>query len=89
MKCEFYIRLSELLENEYDILSSVTLDYLDIFYEGVVFRFRLFVPKELVLLKKTVDNEGVVSYKDNEESLELEREMEILPKITSALSGWV
>ncbi|KAI4467621.1 nucleolar rna-associated protein [Holotrichia oblita] len=30
---------------------------------------------------------GIVSYKDNEESLKLERELEILPKVTSALSG--
>ncbi|KAI4467643.1 nucleolar rna-associated protein [Holotrichia oblita] len=87
MKCEFYIRLSELLESECNIISSVTLDYLDIFYEGLVFRIRLFVPKELMLLKKIVDNEGIVSYKDNEESLKLERELEILPKVTSALSG--
>ncbi|KRT80862.1 hypothetical protein AMK59_5943 [Oryctes borbonicus] len=87
MKCEFYIRLSELLESEHNIISSVTLDYLDVFYEGLVFRFRLFVPKELVLLKKMVDSEGVTSYKDNEESLKLERDMDILPKVTSALSG--
>lgn len=87
MKCEFYIRLSELLESECNIISTVTLDYLDIFYEGLVFRIRLFVPKELMLLKKIVDNEGIISYKDNKESVKLERELEILPKITSALSG--
>ncbi|GJQ76288.1 hypothetical protein Trydic_g2017 [Trypoxylus dichotomus] len=87
MKCEFYIKLSELLESEYNIMSSVTLDQLDIFYEGLVFRIKLFVPKELMLLKRTINNEGIVSYKDNEESLQLERDMDILPKVTSALSG--
>lgn len=87
MKAEFYIRLSELLEIDHDIISSVTLNHLDIFYEGLVFRVKLFIPKELTLLKKTTNSENIISYKDNEESLRLERDLEILPKITSALSG--
>lgn len=76
-----------MLEQQHDIITSITLDHLDVFYEGLVFRFRLFVPKELMLLKKVVDADGVTSYKDTEESLRLEKDLEILPKVTSALSG--
>lgn len=87
MLTEFYFEISRLLKEDYKIVSSVTPDYIDVFYEGFVFRLRLFQPKEISLLKKYVNEEGAVAYKDTPESLELERKLDILPKIIGALNG--
>lgn len=87
MKAYFYIEIQRLLQKNYDILSSVTLDYIEIFYKGLVFRFFVFVPQEMGLLKKQVLKNGLISYRDSEESMALENKCVLMPIITGALKG--
>jgi U3 small nucleolar RNA-associated protein 22 len=44
---------------------------------------------EISLLKKTTTPEGVTKYRDTEESLDLEKRIVHLPKLSSALHGLV
>lgn len=53
---------------------------------GFVFRLRVANQKEIALLKQ-VKEEGVIKYKDNEESVELENKLFHLPRLSSALHG--
>ncbi|XP_022904514.2 nucleolar protein 6 [Onthophagus taurus] len=89
IKCEFYLKISSLLNEELKnkIITQPNFDCLQVFYEGLVFRFKLFIEKELILLKKSINSEGAVIYQETEECFELEKNSQILPKIISALNG--
>lgn len=43
--------------------------------------------KEIALLKQQVGDDGVIKYRENNESIELEKKLFHLPKLTSALHG--
>jgi len=53
--------------------------------------FRLYVAhqREISLLKEMTTPDGVTKYRDTEESLALEKNIVHLPKLTSALHGYV
>lgn len=87
IKTAFLLKISELLQ-PFNIKTNVTREYLDVFYKGVIFRYNIFHPKEIALVKKSVNSGGVVSYKENKTSAELEKKLEIGPKICSALKGY-
>lgn len=88
IKTAFLLKISELLQ-PLNVKTNLTQEYLDVFYKGLVFRYSIFHPKEIALLKKSVNDQGVVSYKENKESAALERELDIGPKICGALKGYV
>lgn len=54
-----------------------------------MFRLHVAHQHEIYLLKKTTTPEGVTKYRDTEESLDLEKRIVHLPKLTSALHGSV
>lgn len=58
-----------------------------VFQNGFVFRFRIYYPGEISLIKKEVMPDGMIRYRDTEESLNLERSMVQLPTLTSSLHG--
>lgn len=86
MITEFYFVISTKLKEEHKMVSLVTKNYMDVYYEGLVFRLIIYQPKEIILMKKVYD-EGVVSYKENVESFKFDRKLNILPKIQGALNG--
>lgn len=49
------------------------------------YRFTIAVPREVALLKKEVSQKGVTKYRDTIESLLLERETVLLPRLTVSL----
>ncbi|XP_050522298.1 nucleolar protein 6 [Daktulosphaira vitifoliae] len=83
----FYINLAARLTNEYNLVSQPFVDYIDVMKNGFVFRYRIYYPGEVSLLKKEVMPDGMVRYKDTDESLNLERLMVQLPTLTSSLHG--
>lgn len=87
VKTAFLLKISELLQS-FNIKTNLTLEHLDVFYKGLVFRYSIFHPKEISLVKRTVNEQGVISYKENKESAALERELDIGPKVCSALKGY-
>ncbi|CAG9857139.1 unnamed protein product [Phyllotreta striolata] len=86
LKTSFYLEISKQLETD-GLLTHPSRDYLDVFYQGIVFRYKLFVPKEIGLSKRIETDEGLTSFKDSDESDDLELSLNILPKITGALRG--
>lgn len=44
--------------------------------------------KEVALLKQQVNEDGVIKYRDNDESIELETKLFELPKLSGALRGY-
>lgn len=58
-----------------------------IYQDGFVFRLRIAHQKEIAFLKHQVDEDGIIKYRDNEESIELEKKLFQLPKLSSALHG--
>ncbi|KAL3286351.1 hypothetical protein HHI36_000859 [Cryptolaemus montrouzieri] len=52
MKTLFYLEISKMLLTKYKITSSVKPSYMDVLYEGIVFRYTLYLSKEIALLKR-------------------------------------
>lgn len=75
--------------NEHNIKSNPKNDYLDVLYNGLVFRLTLFHVKQIIELKKVVDETGVLSYEDNEESIKQEQKFIMLPRLMGSLHGLV
>ncbi|CAH0552232.1 unnamed protein product [Brassicogethes aeneus] len=86
IKTAFYMEMAKTLEKKYGILTNITKEYLEVFYEGLVFRYKIYLPKEIGLLKRSMEN-GSVAFRDNLESSNLNMELNILPKTTAGLKG--
>lgn len=83
----FYINLAARLNRDCNLTSQPFVDHIDIMKNGFVFRFRIYYPGELSLIKKELMPDGMIRYRDTEESLNLERSMVQLPTLTSSLHG--
>lgn len=55
------------------------------FIDNYLYRFVIAVPREFVLLKKEVTQKGITKYRDTPESLALERETILLPRLNVSL----
>lgn len=88
IKTAFYLKVAEILQEKHKINCNARPEHLDVFYNGLVFRYTLYHPREVAALKKSITSDGLTSYKDTEESLQLEKELNIRPKIISALRGY-
>ncbi|CAH1153543.1 unnamed protein product [Phaedon cochleariae] len=86
VRLSFFITVSKLLQNQYNILSNIMEDFMDVYYNGLVFRFRFHTPKEIALVKKFTDGDGITRFVESTESQALER-WHIMPKVVSALKG--
>lgn len=87
LKTAFYIEISKQLLKTHDIKSNPKPEFLDILYNGLIFRLTIFHPKQIIELKKCINDAGVISYEENEESIAQEQKYVILPKIMGALNG--
>lgn len=89
LRTAFYLQIAEQLTKDNDsvIQTNVCHEYLDILYYGLVFRIVLFHPKEVSLIKKHQDEHGVVSFRDTPESLKLEQDFCVVPRVVGALNG--
>ncbi|KAM5126585.1 nucleolar protein 6-like, partial [Mantella aurantiaca] len=87
VKAAFHIRLGELLKEQHDLLCRPTATYTDVYKDGYVFRLRVAYHREPQFIKELVTPEGMVKYRDTEESLQLELETVHLTQLTSTLHG--
>lgn len=76
-----------MLETTHKILSHVTPDFLDVYFQGIVFRYTLFVPKEMSLMKRETTETGLTRYRDSLISVKMENNWNVLPKVVGALKG--
>ena len=80
---ELYDRLKELNLANLDV--RLNNNFIDVLYENLVFRLKLYVPKELTLLQNSVYQNGKLNRSNLRESILIERELDIVPRITTVL----
>ncbi|OXU19050.1 hypothetical protein TSAR_001365 [Trichomalopsis sarcophagae] len=86
-KAAFHLQIAQSIRKQCKIRAQGCMHYIDVMKDGLVFRIRIANQREIGLVKQQVDEDGVTKYRDNEESLELEKNLFHLPKITGALYG--
>ncbi|KAH9490986.1 Nucleolar protein 6 [Bulinus truncatus] len=87
MKTLFHLKMGNELKERHMYPVSVHNAYVDVLKDGFVFRLKIANTKELAVLRTHKTEDGMVKFKDTEESLALEREIITLPHITSLLHG--
>ncbi|KAF7989496.1 hypothetical protein HCN44_008170 [Aphidius gifuensis] len=85
-KTAFYLEISNCLRKQCCVKTYVNDKNLIIYKSGYVFVVEIAQQKEIALIKK-IDNNGVIEYKNNNESIKLEKKLFHLPKLSSALHG--
>ncbi|XP_012215234.2 nucleolar protein 6 [Linepithema humile] len=85
-KAAFHIQIAECLRKQHQLKAQANFLHVDVYQDGFVFRLKVAHQKEIALMKQ-INEEGVIKYRDNEESVELENKLFHLPKLSSALHG--
>ncbi|XP_067386974.1 nucleolar protein 6 isoform X2 [Emydura macquarii macquarii] len=87
VKAAFHLRLAELLNQQHHLLCRPAATHTDVYKDGYVFRLQVAYHREPQILKEVVTPEGMLKYRDTEESQRLELETLHLPYLTSSLHG--
>lgn len=86
LKAAFHLQISERLTKQYSLPTQAYPNYVDVLKNGLVFRLKIAHPKEITLLRREIEN-GVVKFKENEESVRLQVETVLMPRLRGALHG--
>ncbi|XP_038646615.1 nucleolar protein 6 [Scyliorhinus canicula] len=87
VKAAFHIRLADLLHQQHQLTSQLSSTHVDVYKDGYVFRVQVGYHREPLILKEIHTPDGMLKYRDTEESLQLELETVHLPYLTSTLHG--
>ncbi|XP_048460739.1 nucleolar protein 6 [Rhincodon typus] len=87
IKAAFHIRLADLLHQQHQLTSHPSATHVDVYKDGYVFRIQVGYHREPLILKEIQTPDGMLKYRDTEESLHLEMETIHLPYLTSTLHG--
>uniref|UniRef100_A0A7M4FBZ1 Nucleolar protein 6 n=1 Tax=Crocodylus porosus TaxID=8502 RepID=A0A7M4FBZ1_CROPO len=87
IKAAFHLQLAELLSQQHHFLCRPAASHTDVYKDGYVFRLQVAYHREPQILKEVVTPEGMLKYRDTEESQQLELETLHLPYLTSCLHG--
>ncbi|XP_063610087.1 nucleolar protein 6-like [Penaeus indicus] len=86
IKAEFYKHMSDLLEKD-NIRAIVFPRFLQVLWEGYVFRIEVCYRREIYLQRLVETPDGDWKEKDTEAAINLEKQMEMVPKITTSLAS--
>uniref|UniRef100_UPI00398EAFAB nucleolar protein 6 n=1 Tax=Pristiophorus japonicus TaxID=55135 RepID=UPI00398EAFAB len=87
VKAAFHIRLADLLHQQHQLTSQPSATHVDVYKDGYVFRVQVAYHREAQILKEIQTPDGMLKYRDTEESLQIELETLHLPYLTSTLHG--
>lgn len=87
VKAAFHIKIAELVQQQFSLVSVPFETHTDILKDGFIFRLEVACRKEIHLLKKMETPEGMLRINETEESQDLERRTQHLPKLNSLLHG--
>uniref|UniRef100_A0A336KUH3 Nucleolar protein 6 n=1 Tax=Culicoides sonorensis TaxID=179676 RepID=A0A336KUH3_CULSO len=89
LKTAFSLQIAQALRsNSTNNVVQVYEDFMYVLTEGFVYKLILVHPKEVHLLRETLAKNKITKlYKDNEQSIALEKQGLMLPKLTSSLHG--
>ncbi|XP_063383076.1 nucleolar protein 6 [Cydia fagiglandana] len=86
LKAAFNLQIADRLNKQFDLPTHAYPTHIDVLKNGLVFRLVIAHPKEITLLRREVEN-GVVKFKESEESIKLQRDTVLLPRLRGALHG--
>ncbi|CAG5059007.1 unnamed protein product [Parnassius apollo] len=86
LKAAFNIQIADRLSKQFSLPTQPYPTHVDVLVDGYVFRLKIAHPKEITLLRREMEN-GVVKYKESEESINLQCETLLLPRLRGALHG--
>ncbi|XP_011302572.1 nucleolar protein 6 [Fopius arisanus] len=86
-KTAFHIQIAECVRKSLGLRAKGNCNYVDILKDGFVFRLSVAHQREIALMKQQMGEDGVIKYRDNEESISLENHLFHLPKLNGALHG--
>uniref|UniRef100_A0A1Q3EZ99 Nucleolar protein 6 n=1 Tax=Culex tarsalis TaxID=7177 RepID=A0A1Q3EZ99_CULTA len=92
LKTAFYLKIAEALRMHEDgavvLVPQASAHFLDVLYEGFLFRFHIVHQREINLLREYLSENKITKlYRDSARSIQLEMRATILPKLTSILHG--
>lgn len=90
IKGAFYIEIQKQMALKFpDTFVNVNSDSIEVMKNKLLFRLKIIHPKEIALAKEEISSANNLTklYRTNEQSLRLEFEGSVLPKLTSALHG--
>nr|XP_045581475.1 nucleolar protein 6-like [Procambarus clarkii] len=86
IKAEFHSKMSDLLQQD-SITTVVFPKYLQILWEGYVFRVRVCYLREIYVQRLVETPEGDWREQDTAAAIQLEKQIEIIPRFTTALAS--
>lgn len=92
LKTAFYLKIAEALRMHEDgavsLVPQASEKWLDVLYEGFLFRFHIVHQREINLLREYLSENKITKlYRDSARSIQLEMRATILPKLTGILHG--
>lgn len=87
IRTAFHIRLGELLKKQHDYTCRPCPTHLDVWKDGFVFRIQVAYHREPQVLRESVNAEGLLVVRDNEQAQDLEMATIHKPLLTSTLHG--
>ncbi|KAJ8718272.1 hypothetical protein PYW08_002509 [Mythimna loreyi] len=86
LKAAFHLQIAERLTKQYSLPTQAYATHIDVLKNGLVFRLEIAHPKEITLLKREMER-GVVKYRETEESVRLQCDTVLMPRLRGALHG--
>ncbi|XP_060804531.1 nucleolar protein 6 [Amyelois transitella] len=86
LKAAFNLQIAERLQKQYSLPTQAYPTHIDVLKNGLVFRLEIAHPKEITLLRREMEN-GVVKFRESEESVNLQCETILMPRLRGALHG--
>ncbi|XP_070820091.1 nucleolar protein 6 [Chaetodon trifascialis] len=87
IRAAFHIQLGELLKKQHNYTCRPCPTHLDVWKDGLVFRIQVAYHREPQVLRESVNAEGLLIVRDNEEAQALEMATIHKPLLTSTLHG--
>lgn len=87
IRAAFHIRLGELLKKHHNYTCRPCPTHLDVWKDGLVFRIQVAYHREPQVLRESLNPEGLLVMRDNEEAQALEMATIHKPLLTSTLHG--
>ncbi|XP_026317352.1 nucleolar protein 6 [Hyposmocoma kahamanoa] len=86
LKAAFHLQVADRLTKQYSLPAQAYPTHVDVLKNGLVFRLEIAHPKEITLLRREMEK-GVVKYRESEESIQLQCDTVLLPRLRGALHG--
>lgn len=89
LKAAFHVKIVQLLRQVYGVSADAKVEFVDVFFKGVLFRIRVCTSSELMLLRTRVNELGVRVSRETPRSVAYEKLMFESAKLTAFIQAYV